>query len=128
MELRESSKSELAYGHKILDSGLKGIRSGGEEFLHGKPLAPFLNQSCRKAARPAVFGACLGMLSSLAADERESMGRLLFFGLLGGAIGFGAGVVSESRPLTASAAHAAWQNIHKVRDEHWVEKHPVAYA
>jgi hypothetical protein len=30
--------------------------------------------------------------------------------------------------LTESAARGALRNIHKVHDEHWVEKHPIAYA
>jgi hypothetical protein len=50
------------------------------------------------------------------------------FGLLGGAVGFGAGVVWKSRRLVASAANSALRNIGKVRDEHWLTKHPINYA
>jgi hypothetical protein len=50
------------------------------------------------------------------------------YGLLGGVIGFGAGVAWESRRLTASAACGALRNISKVRDEHWLERHPIDYA
>jgi hypothetical protein len=128
MDLREWSKSEVEYGRKVLDSGLAGVRSGREEFLNGRPLTPFLNDSVRKALKPAALGACLGVLGSLAASRNKSIGRALLFGLLGGAIGFSTGVAWESRRLTASAARGALQNIHKTRDEHWVEKHPVAYA
>jgi hypothetical protein len=52
----------------------------------------------------------------------------LAFGLLGGAIGFGAGVAWESRRLTASVAGSALRNIGRVRDEHWLTKHPIDYA
>jgi hypothetical protein len=128
MDLRDWSKSEVDYGRKILDSGLEGARSGEEEFLHARPLTPFVNESVRKALTPAVLGACLGMLSGYPANGHRSIGRMLMFGLLGGAIGFGTGVAWESRELTASAARGALRNIHKVRDERWVEKHPVAYA
>jgi hypothetical protein len=128
MNLHTWSKSEVEYGRKILDSGLEGVRSGRETFLHGRPLAPFLNESAQKALVPAAVGACLGALSSLGGDRPISFGRMLMFGLLGGAIGFTTAVTWESRRLTESAASEALRNIHKVRDEHWVEKHPVAYA
>ena len=128
MDLHKWSKSEVEYGRKILASGLEGARAGEEAFLKGKELAPFLNESMRKALKPAMVGACLGALSSLPGNRHKSLGRVLLFGLLGGAIGFGAGLTWESRGLTESAANEAWKNIHKVRDEHWVEKHPVAYA
>jgi hypothetical protein len=128
MGFQKWSKSEVEYGRKLLDSGLEGVHSGEEEFLHGRALRPFLGESAQKALTSAALGACLGMLSGHPANGHKSIVRMLMFGLLGGAIGFGAGVAWESRDLTASAARGALRNIHKVRDEHWVEKHPVAYA
>jgi hypothetical protein len=128
MGLRKWSKSEVEYGRKVLDSGLEGVRTGEETFLHGRSLSPFLNESARKALVPAALGVCLGVLAGVPGNQHRSIGRMLVFGLLGGAIGFGAGVAWESRGLTESAASGALRNIHKVRDEHWVEKHPVAYA
>ena len=128
MDLRKWSKSEVKYGRKVLDSGMEGIRSGEEAFLNGRPLTPFLKESARKAIAPAALGACLGVLASYPGNERRSIGRVLLFGLLGGVIGFSTGLAWESRGLTESAASGALRNIHRVRDEHWVEKHPVAYA
>jgi len=128
MDLRKWSKSEVDYGRKILASGLEGARSGEEAFLHGGQISLFLNDSARKALKPAVVGACVGALCSLPGNRQRSLGRTLLFGLLGGAIGFGAGLTWESRGLAESATNGALRNIHKVQDEHWVEKHPVAYA
>jgi hypothetical protein len=128
MDFRHWSKSEIEYGRKILDSGLEGARSGEEEFLHGRPLKPFITGSIRTAMIPAALGASVGIVSNLPANGHRSIGRMLLFGFLGGAIGFSTGLAWENRRLTASAAHAALRNIHRVRDEHWVEKHPVAYA
>jgi len=48
--------------------------------------------------------------------------------LLGGVIGFGLGVAWESRHLAVSVASAVFGNLEKVRDEHWLEKHPIDYA
>ena len=128
MDLRKWSRSEVHYGRRILDSGLEGIRSGEEEFLHGKPLTPYVGKSVRAALVPAAIGACLGLLGSFPVSRSEKTSRMLYLGLLGGAIGLTAGLAWESRRITESAARGALQNIHKVRDEHWVEKHPVAYA
>jgi hypothetical protein len=52
----------------------------------------------------------------------------LAFGLLGGAIGFGAGVAWEGRGFTSSVAGGALRNIGKTRDEHWLTRHPIDYA
>jgi len=128
MDLREWSKSSTNYGRKLVNSGLEGARSGGEEFLNGEPLAPFLSESVRRALAPAAFGACLGVLGSYPGSRQKFIGRALACGLLGGAIGFGAGIAWENRRLGASVADGAWKNIGRVRDEHWLTKHPIDYA
>jgi hypothetical protein len=131
MDLRKWSNSEIEYGRKVLDSGIEGIRSGRDAFLEGNPFTPFLNESARKALKPAALGACVGgFLGALGAgpENHRSIGKMLIFGLLGGAIGFSTAMAWEGRRLAEIAASEALRNIHKVRDEHWVEKHPVAYA
>jgi hypothetical protein len=128
MDLREWSKSNADYGRRLLDSGLEGARSGEEAFLDGKLLTPFLSESVRSALKPAALGACIGVLGSYAGYRQKSITRTLAYGLLGGAIGLGAGVAWESRRLTASVADGALRNIGRVRDEHWLTKHPIDYA
>jgi hypothetical protein len=128
MDVRKWSKSNADYGRKLLDSGIEGARSGREAFLHGESLNPFLSESARNALKPAVLGACLGVLGSYPGYREKSISRALAYGLLGGAIGFGAGVAWESRHLTASAAGGALKNIGRARDEHWLTKHPIDYA
>jgi|ERR1019366_6853770 hypothetical protein len=128
MDLREWSKSSTDYGRKLLDSGIEGARSGREAFLNGESLTPFLSDSVRSALKPAALGACIGVLGSYPGYRQKSISRALAYGLLGGAIGFGAGVAWESRRFTASVADGALRNIGKVRDEHWLTKHPIDYA
>jgi len=128
MDLRKWSKSNADYGRRLLDSGLEGARSGEEAFLNGKSLTPSLGESVRSALKPAAFGVCIGVLGSYAGYRQKSITRTLAYGLLGGAIGLGAGVVWESRRLTASVAGSALRNIDRVRDEHWLTKHPIDYA
>jgi hypothetical protein len=126
MSLLTWSRSEVEYGRKVLNSGLEGARSGREAFLTGRPLTAFLSESVRNAWKPAAIGAGVGVLGC--SGSRKSIGRVLAFGLLGGAVGFSAGVVWQNRRLVASTARGAWRRIDKVRDERWLEKHPIDYA
>jgi len=128
MDLRTWSKSEVEYGRKVVDSGLDGVRSGREAVLRGEPANQFLCESVRGALKPAVFGACLGVLAGCCRGQRGSAGRTLLFGFLGGAAGLGAGVAWKSRHLTASVLSSAVRNIGRARDEHWLERHPIDYA
>ena len=128
MKVSEWSKSNIDYGRKLFDSGLEGARSGEGAFLHGKPLAPFLEESARHALKPAVIGLLLGVLGSRAGNAHNSTGRALVFGLLGGAIGFGVGVAWGNRRLAASVTSSAFRSMGKVRDEHWLENNPIDYA
>ncbi len=127
MTVQEWIESEVKYGRKVLDAGLEGTRSGREAFLEGKPLTPYLNDSVRKALIPAAIGTCVAALGS-AAGRKRSVGRVLAFSLVGGAIGFGLGIAWESRHLTASALLSARKKISRVCDEHWLERHPIDYA
>lgn len=128
MDLYKWSKSSADYGRRLLDSGIEGARSGEEAFLNGKSLTPFLSESVRSALKPAALGACIGVLGSYPGYQQKSIARALTFGLLGGAIGLGAGLAWESRRLTASVAGSALRKIGKVRDEHWLTRHPIDYA
>ena len=128
MDLRDWPKSEFEYGRRVLNSGLEGARSGEEAFLDGRSLTPFLGDAVQKALKPAGIGAVVGMLSGYRGNGHSSMGRILGFGLLGSLIGFASGVAWESRDLTASIAGNALKQIDKVRDERWLEKHPIDYA
>src|ERR1035437_7432999 len=117
MDFCEWSKSNAEYGRRLLDSGIEGAHSGQEAFLNGKPLTPFLSESVRGALKPAALGACIGVMVGCPASRRKSIAKTLVYGLLGGAIGFGAGLAWESRHLTASVMRSALRNIGRVRDE-----------
>src|SRR5579884_330345 len=105
MSLREWSKSEVEYGLKLFNSGVEGARTGREEFLQRQPLDPFLHNSVRHAWVPTAIGAFLGIMAGAPHDhDRRPMIRMLGFALLGGAIGFTAGIAWETRRLTGSVA------------------------
>jgi hypothetical protein len=127
MNLHEWSQSEVEYGRKVLHSGLAGARSGRETFLNGRPLTPFLNEAVRNASVPAAVGAFVGVLASQPRDQRSAC-KAAIFGFLGWTIGLGLGMAWQSRGLTACVTGAALRSIGRVRDEHWLERHPIDYA
>jgi hypothetical protein len=128
MTLRQWSSSNLHYGRKLLDSGLEGARSGEQAFLGGARLSPFLNRSARIALAPAALGACLGLFGSHPGGRHRTAARAFTCGVLGCVVGFGAGVAWDNRRLAASIASGAMRNIGRVRDEHWLDRHPIDYA
>ena len=127
MNFTEWSKSNVAYGQKLMDSAVEGARAGESEFLKDESLGPYLERSALRAIAPTIIGACAGLVGGYLAHQR-SRNRALTYGLLGGAIGFGAGVLWENRNLTASVASGAWKRINKTRDERWFEQNPIDYA
>lgn len=128
MHVSEWSKSEVEYGRRVLNSGLEGVRSGREAFLHGRPITPFFRESFRKALKPAAVGACIGALATCPRNGRRTLRRTLTSGVLGSLVGFAAGLLWETRFLAASVAGGAVEKVGKVRDEHWLEKNPIDYA
>jgi hypothetical protein len=126
MTLRDSSSFQ--YGRKLLDSGLEGARTGEQMFLRGEPLAPYLNSSARHAVAPALIGACVGVIGSHRIRHRHSAAKMVAYCLVGCALGFGVGLAWESRRLAASVVFGARKKISRVRDEHWLERHPIDYA
>ncbi len=124
MSIRKWSKSNANYGRRLVQSGIEGVRSASKEFFDEESLVSDLSDSVRSALAPAVVGACIGALGGGSASRQKSVSRALVFGLLGGAIGLGAG----RRRLTASAVGGALRNIGRVRDEQWLIKHPINYA
>jgi hypothetical protein len=128
MNLTEWSRSSVDYGQRLVNSALEGAREGEQEFLKEESLSPRLTESARHALMPALIGAYLGAFSSSLAQGRRSTSRAVAFGLLGGAIGFGAALAWENREMGSSAASGAWKRIKRTRDEHWFEKNPIDYA
>jgi len=130
MNFVEWSKSNLDYGRKLVDSAVEGARAGEEEFLEvqEEALAPYLEESARHAIAPAAVGACLGLLGGYVASPHKSVSKTLAFGVLGGLIGFGAGMIWKNREFAARIATGAWKRVGKTRDEHWFENNPIDYA
>jgi hypothetical protein len=128
MSLGEWVKDNVDYGRRLVDSGIEGARSGQEEFFDGQAVAPFLEDVAKGALVPAAIGAALGLVISYPLCRQKSKTAIFAYGLLGCAIGLGAGLAWESRELSASVAGNAMKKMGKVRDQQWLSKHPIDYA
>jgi len=119
---------EVEYGRKLFHSALEGARSGEEEFLHGRSLHRFVDESAEHALPPAAFAACIGALGGYMGSRHRSASKALACAAIIGTIGFALGLAWESRSLAVSVVSGAWRKVGRARDERWLEKNPIDYA
>lgn len=127
MNNNTSTSSRLAYGRKLINAGISGIRTRQQD------LGPGSVSNCMVAAVPdsvklAALGACLGMLPGLLVRRRSRVSTALALAAAGSALGFCAGFTWKTRKVTSSLAYSALREVRKVNDEHWLERHPIDYA
>jgi hypothetical protein len=122
-----SSRTYLHYGRTLVKSGVAGLRSGRESHLNGQPLSAVLTQSARASLSLATVGACVGLLRFYVSGRRR-LPKTVAWSVIGSAIGFCAGFAWKTRELTASMGRSSLKQIGAVRDEHWLERHPIDYA
>jgi hypothetical protein len=123
-----SSTAYLRYGRTLVKSGVSGLRSGRESHLHGQPLSAILTQSARASLSLATIGACAGVLRFYANGRRDRLPKTIAWSMLGSAIGFCAGFAWKTRELTGSMGRSSLKQMGAVRDQHWLERHPIDYA
>jgi hypothetical protein len=124
MSLRKRIRSNVDYARKIVGSGIAGAKYGREAFSSQEPLSPFLSESASKALKLATLGACIGALGGHFARKHKPIA----FAMLGGMIAFAAAFSWTTHPLTASMGRGALKKVRSVRNERWLQKHPIDYA
>ena len=128
MQPQKSFRSNLRYGRKLVKSGVSGLSSGREAHLQGQTLSKALAQSARASLGLATLGACAGLLRYYLPARRGRVAKTVACGIVGSAIGFVAGFAWKNRDLTESMARSAAKQMTVVRDEHWLDRHPIDYA
>ncbi len=122
-----ASKTNLRYGRALIQSGLSGLRRGRDWRLDRQRLSAALTRSALASLSLAAIGACASLFP-VRRSGRSSISRTVAYGVAGSAIGFAAGFTWETRDLAASMARSALKEISTVRDERWIEKHPINYG
>ncbi|MGC2107995.1 MAG: hypothetical protein WA655_00670 [Candidatus Korobacteraceae bacterium] len=128
MKPEQPLRSNLRYGRKLFRSGVSGLSSGRDAQLNGQPLSDVLAQSARASLGLATLGACAGLLRYYLPARRGRIAKTVACGIVGSAIGFVAGFAWKTRDLTEGMAHSAAKQMGVVRDQHWLERHPIDYA
>ncbi len=128
MGTQELLHSNVSYGRELVKSGLAGLTSGGEAHLQGQPLSDVLAESARGSVGLAMLGACAGLLRYYLPPRRRRVANSLACGFVGCAIGFVAAFAWQTRKLTGSMTSSAVKSMNVVRDQHWLELHPIDYA
>jgi hypothetical protein len=128
MKSEPSFKSNLRYGRELLKSGAAGLSSGREAHLAGQPLSELLAHSARASLGLATLGACTGLLRYYLPARRGRVAKTVACGLVGSAIGFAAAFAWMTRELTESMTRSAVKQINVVRDQRWLDRHPIDYA
>ena len=120
MGILPTLKSEVAYARDIVKAGIDAVP--------GKEAATTLAHAGQSALAPAAFGVAIGVIIVYLGRKGRLGNAAVVGGLVGGALGFTGGVAWGTRQRTKVYYHAAAQNVQAVRDAHWLEKNPVAYA
>jgi hypothetical protein len=120
MPILPSLKSEVRYARDIVKAGLHAVPAD--------EAATSLVRATQSALAPAALGVAIGVLSVYLGRKGRFGNAAVVGGLLGGALGFTGGVAWGTRQSTRIYYQNAAQNVQAVRDAHWLEKNPIAYA
>jgi hypothetical protein len=125
MKIGEWLKSEVEYGRDLADSGLRGAR----EALHGQPLGKIFSDSARASWAPTIVGVGAGALCALLAQRRKpNPVAVAAMAVVGGVVGFTAGVAWETRQLSGGIARGAMRQMGSTSDSHWLGRHPINFG
>ena len=113
------SHTSIEYAREIVKAGYNGV-------AHAE--APQMGLVSQNALAPAALGAAVAVLGVYLGRKGRTGSAALIGGILGCAVGFVGGVAWGTRSHASEAAKNALQNVQAVRDAHWLEKNPVAYA
>lgn len=124
MKISPSLQSEINYSRKLFEAGFDASDAGTSSSVLRREFA----RSARSSWLPVAIGAAVGLLAVHFARKSKSGTGSVVGALVGGAIGFGGAVAWNSRDVTSEMLRKAGRNISAVRDERWLEKHPIDYA
>jgi|NGEPerStandDraft_6_1074524.scaffolds.fasta_scaffold17290_2 hypothetical protein len=128
MTVAEWVGENLEYGRRLVNTGLEGAQAGGEAALGEETIPRVLVDSAPSAVGLAALGAGAGVLCSYLGNKRKLSKEGLVFGVLGGVAGLLIGLGWSTRHLTKGIRVGAMKNIKSVRDERWLDRHPIDYA
>jgi len=128
MEPEGKIRRRLHYGRELFNSGLSGLRNGRVAHLQRQPLYGVLSESARGALGLAAIGACAALAGSCLSGRRDRSAKAVGYGVAGGLVGMLLALGWKTRELTACMGRSALKEMGAVRDQRWLENHPIDYA
>ena len=128
MHAPQSITTNVRYGRELVKSGVSGLAVGRDAHLNGRSLSDVLGESAKASLRLATLGACVGLLRVCLPARRHRAAKSVACGLIGASFGFLAGFGWKTRELAESMTRSAAQQMGVVRDQHWLDRHPIDYA
>jgi hypothetical protein len=112
----------IIYGRRLMHAGVDALRTKDKATAD---YAPALAQSARAAFGAAAVGIGFGFLGyGVVHLRKRHVPRILACG----AVAFCANFLWRTRGIGADLTHRASREIAKVRDQRWLELHPIDYA
>lgn len=125
MSFGEWLEANIEEGRRLIESGLEGAGSARRNALNRQRDAlPGGAGSLRLAA----VGACVGAVAGYCSDESHAARNAVVGGLLGAALGLSGGFAWAGRHLAGAMVHGAMAGMSTVRNQYWLEHHPIAYG
>jgi len=129
MNFSDWLKAEVEYGRDLAGSGWRGARDAADSMLQDEAAGELLGRSVRSSWAPTAIGAGVGTVCALIAGGRKPRAAAIAaMGVVGGVVGFTAGVAWETRQLSGGIARGAMHRIRKTRDSHWLDRHPINFG
>lgn len=124
MRTSQLLKSDITYLRRLTEAVLDGITSAPAGTTD-RPVTPVMTASLWT---PTAVGAAIGAIIASLSRRQTSGYRVAAGGLVGSALGLGAGVAWTSRDFTRAVARSTARKVNGVRDARWLEKNPIDYA
>lgn len=124
MTTSPSLKSDFTYVRCLAKAVLDGVTSTPK----GTATQIFTPVLSGTVWTSTAIGAAIGLLSASLSGKHRSGCGVVMGGVVGSALGFGAGVAWASRDFTGAVTRSTIEKINSVRDARWLEKNPIAFA
>jgi hypothetical protein len=128
LAMKHYSPSNRLYCGQFIASTIKAGLSAGREALKHEPATVFLANAATESLKPMGVGACLGLLFQLRNGQAAMFSNVLVGSFIGGVLGFVGGMLWKSRTPTKLGLRAAINHVGFIRDQRWLERHPITYA
>ena len=112
------------YGRELLRAGIDGIRSG-ERVVMTSDVQRHIADSALQALGAAFVGGSLALVVNRLLNNRRVRLAPVF---ACSTAAFCADFLWRTRSISSNVVGHAEKEISKVRDQHWLESHPIDYA